>query len=849
MIGVALASAMVDRIANDAAVALSPTLGWLMLAAAVTLASIFVLHRDTWRRLWLRAEDPRTLGLFRVVFGLMTMANINGLWELFGYLFTDEGLFLTDAAQELFASAQFAGFGEGVGGEPYGFFDGRAWLEFLKGPKFSALLFWSSPTVFWIHLAAFELACLALIVGFQTRWTKWLTLLLFHSLILRNQVFWEGTENVYRCFLFYLCLSRCDAAYSVDNWLRCRRLRAAGRLSEPGGPGGGAGALGSLEAIYRLVPAWPRYLIVLQVAAIYCTTGAMKNGAVWAAGDAFYYALNLDHFYRFEPQRISAILGTNLFRVATHVVHWWEALFPLVVVGLVIRFVRRDAGPRLSGAQAIAARLLWALLGLLALAIVRVALPVHWPEKTPAGSWSLDEAQRWLTWIWLGAMAIVAFGWRWLAHPRIYPWLLGRRTWLGLGLVFHAHLMVLMNIGWFTPATMAGYIAFFEGDEVARVLTRLRSFISRRGGRRPKGAIEETITPAEDPSLPHLHRDAAALPAWALVAAIGALAFGVVLAAPGALLSRPIPWVRTGIGVFVGLAVIAYVQARRRGRVRLSVIDPANGRPRVPWAYGPLGRLLAGSLVIYHAVGVAIWLLPEKDCLSTWRTRAQEPFKWWLRTTQTSQGWKMFAPNPPRRNLSMRVLVIDHAGETFDLNTDIYHPENRPIPWIWYTRQRKINRRVVGAEGGAGAWYQKWHARWVCRDWELRHGGVAPREVRLVRISSPIPSPEEVARSGPYDPRALARASGRESVVFSAICADEPHGQLPPELRARHGLGPSTTPFKPWVKERAQKWRARREQAQARGQERSPWRGVIVAGAVLCFFVHWRRMDRRHLRG
>ena len=45
-----------------------------------------------------------------------------------------------------------------------------------------------------------------------------------------------------------------------------------------------------------------------------------------------------------------------------------------------------------------------------------------------------------------------------------------------------------------------------------------------------------------------------------------------------------------------------------------------------------------------------------------------------------------------------------------------------PIPWIWYTRQRKMNRRIAGSEGGNGEWYQKWHARYLCRQWQLDHG-------------------------------------------------------------------------------------------------------------------------------
>ena len=42
------------------------------------------------RRFFLELEDPRTLGLFRIVFAFLVICNINDLWEHFVFLFTDE---------------------------------------------------------------------------------------------------------------------------------------------------------------------------------------------------------------------------------------------------------------------------------------------------------------------------------------------------------------------------------------------------------------------------------------------------------------------------------------------------------------------------------------------------------------------------------------------------------------------------------------------------------------------------------------------------------------------------------------------------------------------------------------
>ena len=68
------------------------------------------------------------------------------------------------------ASAQFQGFGDGLTeDDPWGFFDIHAFIEFLKGPKYSLLYIWDSPTAFWIHMGAFQLCAVLFMIGFRTR--------------------------------------------------------------------------------------------------------------------------------------------------------------------------------------------------------------------------------------------------------------------------------------------------------------------------------------------------------------------------------------------------------------------------------------------------------------------------------------------------------------------------------------------------------------------------------------------------------------------------------------------------------------------------------------------------------
>jgi hypothetical protein len=915
-----------DRYPNFEALTLSPGTGWLMLGAFTGLVLFIIAHREQWRRVLLRMEDPRTLGFFRIFLGLFTVFNVNGLYEHWTYLFTDEGMWTTDIAQQVRARGQFAGYGDGIGQyEREGFYDLAAFWEWAKGPNYSLLLFDSSPRFFYLHLAVFELVFFMLIIGFQTRWVKWVAWFAFHSITLRNTVYWEGTENIYRCWLFYLCLSRCDRAYSVDNWLRCRRLRKQKRLSEPGGPGGGAGLAPNdehpkgLEPIYRMIPAWPRMLMMFQTAVMYCDTGVVKNGPVWHAGDAFYYALNLDHFYRLPPQQLSAWFGTNFFRLNAWIVHYWEACFPLVILGLVLRWHMREKVPPLKGWQRLVARG-----GLFAFAACFIGMMVHaYPVHYRKHPISMETARALIGFGTPVLVAMLVWLYGRLKHRPfkfsvagrtftidllwVCQWVLGRRVWLGLGLIFHVHLVLLMNIGWFTPGAMITYICFVNGSELANLLDNLGRGLARLRIPVPARIRRgDPPPPPEDPLLPHHHRDDRVLSFSAIFDTVAILLIGVVrmvqtgptlwnalgkflenkarIELPGGIADTEpqahmgwfalcaaaylitLTWrerrgwkfnttfgpvVVLGVLVFSVLhehsalhmrwsipLVIGLVILGSRGKAepakRLPDVDPHSGRPIPPWAYGPLGRLLAGGLMAFQMTGIVVWLLPDKDSMNTWRHQAKEPFSRWLRNTHTSQGWQMFAPNPPRSNLFMRELVHDTDGEVYDNNVDVYAcfqegadeatcRATYPIPWIWYTRQRKMNRRIIGGEGGKGSWYQKWHARWVCREWEMKHGHL-PEKVELIKVTYPIPKPEFVRDNGPYDPKTQYRQKNRQKVEYTEYCKTAPAGQTPNYIRERHGMETvDEKSIRVWRKNRCRNWEKRlRKEAEERGEEVDP---------------------------
>ncbi len=788
------------------ALAIAPLLGWLMLAAAVWVFLGVFNYRRQLARLLFRPDDPRPVAALRIVFATLLLLSVNGMTELGLYLWTDEGIFTTDVARHLFGREQYAGFGDGIGtGEPYGFFDLSAVWQFLQGPKFSLLFFWDSPAAYWCHLIGFNVACVGFLLGYRTRLFGLCTLVLFHSLYLRNYLFWEG-EDIYRTFLLYLCFARCGYAYSLDNWLRCRRARAAGQAIE----------------VLRPIPAWPRVLMIAQLGVAYTANGCAKTGPVWSSGNAIYYLLSVDHYSRFELHPWLAELAPVL-RVLSWMVRYWETLFFLAVIGWVLNKGLRGHLGDISETTARRGRWLWGIVSVHALAIAWIAYPVHMhPDAGPA---EVRAAQLQLACVWVGVTAVVL----WLARRlrqggsvaggritavKLQRWLLSRRIWLGFGCVFHIGLFCLCNLGWFGLAHLAVYLVFFEGEEIERAAVSLLRLVGRGAKvrawkQRPVPVVSEVRT------------------VWLVggvgtVALVGAMVC-LYLQNPQLAASRGLTQVGWPATPMLLLAAIVWVAGRAP--------SPATGG-----LYSRRGRVLIGVFLLYHTTGVLVFNLPAKQCLSTWRGEARAPFRFWIRTSQTDQYWRMMAPNAPVLKFDLRVRVRDRDGVTHDLHTDVYNDQRWPPNRFAYTRSLKINRRLAGEALGPEDWYQPWHARYVCRQWALSHGGERAEKVTMSRLVARIPSPAWVRKNGGYDPLSHMRRQGKEVSLVTADCRRDPRTQVPNFLRRRHGL-PEVEPAEVglWPKHKAKSWK----QARARGETPGdiPW-ALMLAGIVAIWI--WR---------
>ncbi len=214
------------------------------------------------------------------------------------------------------------------------------------------------------------------------------------------------------------------------------------------------------------------------------------------------------------------------------------------------------------------------------------------------------------------------------------------------------------------------------------------------------------------------------------------------------------------------------------------VTDDQPGRR---WAYPNWWKVIVSAFILFHGAVLLIHNLPgkglSKGVHKTFNKKLQASK--YMRATGNTQSWAMFAPNPHRSNIFMKVLVKDKNGEIWDLKHDIHN--KRSYPYLWYDRMGKINRRIVDQKG-----YRRHYAAWVCRQWEKEHGGEAPEEVQFIKMWTRIPNPRKIITEAKgnifmmgYDPGALHLYQREEDEIR---CKTTRHAQLPNYLRERYGL-------------------------------------------------------------
>lgn len=426
---------------------------WIAFVCALVF---FIVRLDLWRRLWLDRVDPRPAGLFRIVFGIVVLWTLLDLIPMARFLFTDEGLWLPKLARKNYGAD----------------------LRRLWDPEHGFEHWWSVFPALWgkfslFHLRAdppfvytvFAITCgfvVAMILGIKTRLTTLVSWVLVNSIYMYSPIWYSGGDTVLRCFLFLGVLVRWGEAYSLDTWWRRKREILAGAPRIPA---------------LRQIPAWPLRLMMLQLAIIYCATGALKAGFTWLDGTALFYALSLDHFYRHPAQiQVATFLQMiGFLPLATWITKAWETLFPLALIGAALKVFERERAAGIWPSVPVSRRRVsYGLIAAIFVCLAYVAGLVALYYYNPAEAWPITRGQAQAIAIsaCLALPALVAGLLLWLRarRPRGYAWtlrwLLGKRLWLGIGVVMHTVIDVMMNVGTFVQVMLAVYIPWLSGAEL-----------------------------------------------------------------------------------------------------------------------------------------------------------------------------------------------------------------------------------------------------------------------------------------------------------------------------------------------------------------------------------------------
>ena len=229
-----------------------------------------------WVALWDRREPATALALVRIGVGLCLVYDLITTWrlDLIGPLYSVDG----------YAVAH----------------DG--WARTLLGHD-------PGPTLWAIALGA--AACIAVGAGTRVACVVFAVVgaqLGYHAP--RSDL---GIDNMLRIVVMILALSQSHARWALDAWV-WRRL---------GRP------------LPAEVPAWPRYLLLLQLVWIYFSGGVNKAGAEWGPLGGFTALENIlsdPNIARLAPGWIAPI--TPLARLATAVTMAFELLAPLYLLAL-----------------------------------------------------------------------------------------------------------------------------------------------------------------------------------------------------------------------------------------------------------------------------------------------------------------------------------------------------------------------------------------------------------------------------------------------------------------------------------------------------------------------------------
>jgi hypothetical protein len=494
--------------------------------------------------------DPRSLGLFRIAFGIVLFADLVHRFAQMDFWYTNTGLLPNHTL---------------------------LWRP-PSGHVFSLFFVASTPMEAGLGFAACACVYVLFTLGYRTRTMQVLALICRVSLNSRLAMLENGGDmviNLLCIFSFVLPLGR---RFSIDAWLAALRDDRTTNVDELN-----SSVQPERERTPVVSPAM--FGLILQFAAIYFFNAVSKSGEAWTSGYAVHYALHLDKYVTWIGVWMRETLPIQALRVLTWSVLTAEWIgFTLMITPFFVR----------------SARLVAVLM--LPLLHLSFALGLNLGAFSPA---------------------MISF----------FPLLLAREHWDAIGRFLERRTQ---------PVSIEFDCTDSRLFQIARVVRELDRF----------GRITWTPVAIAGYRVNGVER---AAPREVASLVLGALPWGFLLRAPLQVRALRGGWLQA----LRRSADWSIRAASERRELRPSFVDTARGERIIRWISA------AAVVVVIAAIGSEI--VNSNDSVPQ-SLRVKQPA--WAKAVieypRLLQGWRMFAPEPPRFDTMLHVDATTANGVHVD---------------------------------------------------------------------------------------------------------------------------------------------------------------------------------------
>lgn len=276
-----------------------------------SLGESFRAVGPAWNRFWFTPADPISLGVIRILTGLLAIYLVATYsWDLPRF-FDADGLVTTSLAHDLRME-------QATTGAP------------RERMAFSYLNWFDSPTGLWAAHVAGLAILVSFTLGIGTRISSVAALIVVLSYFHRGPLLTAQLEPLLCAALFYLCLAPSGATLSFDRWLNWRnQVKAAhdaGAKSlpepEPVAPSMAANVVLRLIQVHVSV-----IFLMMALGKLSGPTGA------WWSGEAVWWLLARPETRPFDMTRFFASNTATemLVDLWTHIIVWFELAFSVFI--------------------------------------------------------------------------------------------------------------------------------------------------------------------------------------------------------------------------------------------------------------------------------------------------------------------------------------------------------------------------------------------------------------------------------------------------------------------------------------------------------------------------------------